>query len=256
MGSGLGLAIVRAIVQLAHGRLGVTSSKHGSTFWLEFRYPIALASEVLALQEPPTPMSIAPASIKPHRPPIKPYKDGESSYSQWSASRFEANSIAAGYPVTPSTVDRESHFASDTGLTPQSSAAAGTSAVPRSFSGGESSRHPSISSGMGVPAGRTTSMDVHSPLTSEQWTSSNVLERSVLPAMSVTSATPTNSSSTIPQVPGSRPSPSPPLADRRASSGTDLLFRERSDNGNLAIIPAALFGRRATARKTEGACRG
>ena len=195
-GSGLGLAIVRAIVQLAHGRLGVKSSKNGSTFWLEFRYPLASEQEALTLQEPSTPFSIlSSAQNRPVRPGVKPYKNGDSSWSQYSASKQQAKSIA------PSDVEKEKPIGSLSLGGPPSGARGSTS----------QSRQPSVASGPSYDTSNT-GMDTDSPFTSEQWQSPGLVERSVLPAMTVTGPTSLcGSQSSRPSTARRTPDPTPPI---------------------------------------------
>lgn len=221
-GSGLGLAIVRAIVQLAQGRLGVKSNCNGSTFWLEFRYPIATQAEVQALQEPQTPMS-APSSLRPTRPPIKPYKEGESSYSQYSASRHEAVS-SRSHPVTPlAERDRAfsdasgSHHAAVVASAGQVNALGQLPARRATPTGTAAEPLRKVSTTSTAPTASTSALDVCSPFTSENWTTPNATDRSVLPAMTLTSATPPTSSVTALASARSQsrhhsPHPSPPLS--------------------------------------------
>ena len=218
-GSGLGLAIVRAIVQLAHGRLGVQSSKKGSTFWLELRYPLALPEEVLALQEPPTPFSVhsqykistSTASEKPVRPPVKPYKAGESSWSQYSASKQNELAASSSQGIPPTSVEKDVH------ITPNLGQSLGHDHL---VSGGKrasaaQSRHPSVASAGPTFDTSNTGIDTSSPFTSEQWQSPGLVERSLLPAMAVTS--PTLNSASASQASLSTtlsrrtPAPSPPV---------------------------------------------
>jgi len=70
-GSGLGLAIVKQIITLSGGRLGVQSRKgHGSCFWFELSYRVALADEVRNEKEMATsPLPAPPPSFfAPQRP--------------------------------------------------------------------------------------------------------------------------------------------------------------------------------------------
>ncbi|KZT58102.1 hypothetical protein CALCODRAFT_468890 [Calocera cornea HHB12733] len=77
-GSGLGLAIVKQIITLSGGRLGVKSRKgHGSCFWFELSYRLALPDEVRNEKEmstsllPPPP----PSFYAPQRPPLAQLTD-------------------------------------------------------------------------------------------------------------------------------------------------------------------------------------
>jgi signal transduction histidine kinase/CheY-like chemotaxis protein len=238
-GSGLGLAIVRAIVQMTRGRLVVKSSKNGTTFWIEQRYYFATPQEVQALhalQELPTPLSFSGEDLpnRPVRPPVKPYRDGESSYSQYSQSKHDA-ALAVGLQSTPtSEVDRSLLGAAAVGspvnISSDSIKAgnASISSMPGATGGGASS----ITSGGGVGnTSATNAIDVHSPLTSEQWTQNNP-DRPVLgmPTMSITAPTP-QSGSPFPSAPSptrsvlSASSPSAPAVGASAftgPSGADL----------------------------------
>ena len=200
-GSGLGLAIVRAIVQLAQGRLGVKSSSNGSTFWMEFRYPFATQAEVLGMLDPPTPMSHGPSELKPVRPRIKPYKDGESSYSAYSETRRAATT--ASNPATPfAERDRAFSLGAPEPLHRQVTdrLTSGNSAERKLVR--ESSRQASIGSASNVSAMGATQaappggLDLASPFTSENWTPPGVIDRAILPAMNITAPTPPSNGST------------------------------------------------------------
>lgn len=231
-GTGLGLAIVRAIVQLAGGRLGVKSSRNGSTFWFEFRYPLATSQEVLA-QEPPTPLSFVPSSpmSKPVRPPVKPYKDGESSYSQYSASKLEAAIAARQRSLPPSPmVEKDRPFSSLSIGKPASTisrGAGGGQAVERNASGSISSIPGSVLAGTGgglaSPGGALNAIDTISPFTSEQWNAASAGNRSVIPTVGVGAtggslASRTNLSSMSRASPS--PTPSPPLHVSQEKKGS------------------------------------
>lgn len=219
-GTGLGLAIVRSIVQLAKGRLGVKSSRNGSTFWFEFRYPLATASEVLA-QEPPTPLSFVSSSPlpRPVRPPVKPYKDGESSYSQYSASRLEA-AMAGKRSIPPSPMaEKDRPFSSLSLGQPTSIASARAHASDSRNASGSISSLPSANDNLASPSGALNAIDTVSPFTSEQWNATISGNRSILPAMSVTGATPPSiaSRTNVSLLSRVSPTPSPPLFDKRGS---------------------------------------
>lgn len=219
------MAIVRAIVQLARGRLGVQSSKNGSTFWLEFRYPLALPSEVEEQEPPVTPMTITSApSSRPVRPPVKPFQNGTSSWSQYSGARAEPESISQ--VVTPNITEPDapfSHLNASLGLGKSPS----TSAMTTTSSGGQArpatteSRQVSIATSGGPSIGGAShpgGIDISNPLGSEQWQPAGAVERSLLPSMAVTSATPTSGTSQLSAsgvIGGSKQaaagSPSPPL---------------------------------------------
>lgn len=197
-------------MQMTRGRLGVQSSKNGTTFWIEQRYHFATQQEVdalQALQDLPTPYSsYSPEPLsKPVRPPVKPYKTGESSYSQYSASKMEAAMSLDNPNITPSSeTERPLLIAAVGGLplpgTPTSAAANLSAENVRAGSASISSL-PSATSHSNTSAVGTSSatnaIDIHSPLTSEQWSQNNV-ERSVMPTMNVTAPTPPVGSSIAP----------------------------------------------------------
>lgn len=184
---------------MTRGRLGVQSSKNGTTFWIEQRYHFATPQEVealQALQDLPTPLSInADPLPRPVRPPMKPYKTGESSYSQYSASRLEAAmALDQVQSTTPtSETERPLMVAALGGLplpgSPNTSGTAGNLSAESLRAGSASiSSLPGSTGNVGTTSA-TNAIDIHSPLTSEQWTQ-NAGERALMPTMSVTAPTP------------------------------------------------------------------
>lgn len=222
-GTGLGLAIVRAIVQLAGGRLGVKSSRNGSTFWFEFRYPLATAQEVLA-QEPPTPLSFVSSSPlpRPVRPPVKPYKDGESSYSQYSASKLEAAMAARQRSLPPSPMVEKDHPFSSLSVGKPASTVSGRMGADARNASGSISSIPSNVGGLASPGGALNAIDTVSPFTSEQWNAARAGNRSILPTTGVGAVAATTGSLTsrtnLSTLSRTSPTPSPPLAHAKKSS--------------------------------------
>lgn len=182
-GSGLGLSIVKAIVERSNGRLGVKSNKNGSCFWLEFRYPLALAHELHALEPPtPTPLS-GPSSLPPARPPVRPLPDSELLGSQLSAysdnARYEALSV--NIPPSPNHMERAISPSASEGRrfsSGRSPSSASTSLIRAC------SVHPSSPCTCA-----TSAMDKASPFTSENWKAPmSQMDRAIVPVGSVFTA--------------------------------------------------------------------